>query len=121
MDMTIHTCVSFVDTVLGIYTLNKGLLGTPLASNDDTDLCPNASDTAASLLTFTFHVGILYMIVVDSKPMESGQIQLSLTQGGKRHRSSPHARLVLFFLLLLYLRFFYLPFLIARPDSSPPS
>lgn len=85
MDMTVHTCGSSVDTVLGIYVLKKGLLGSLLASNDDTPLCPDASSMATSLLTFTFHTGIPYMIVVDSKPMASGQIQLSLTQGGKCH------------------------------------
>jgi len=73
--VTVHTCSTIFDTLLGIYTGTSVAGLTEVASNDDApnDLCGTASATA-----FRAQAGQTYSIAVDGFNGASGNVQLSL-------------------------------------------
>ena len=74
--VSIDTCGSDYDTVIGVYTLVNGNLQLQ-ALSDDTSFCPVG--TLQSRVIFTFAEGVTYFIVVDGFNLaSSGDFNLNI-------------------------------------------
>ena len=66
--MSIDTCESDFDTVLGLLTLDENSLSFEEKKNDNNDFCTSSlAGEQKSRLTATFRPGIHYVIVVVSR------------------------------------------------------